>query len=228
MSTLGQAFVLAQELASKGSRAHVGDATYASIDEALRMAPGAEQFYGDAAAVTGNSDTYFDIAPNAPKPQVQAMADDTYFDISPNAPGGGAADGGGELYMDIAPKPMGGGDVADVTAAFANMLGEESLYDTAAPESSQMLIDALNGNDLYMTTMAPTKIAMQQQEDDSNDTYMVLAPGEQQSVGGMSAQMPQWDAFDEGAVRNKVDLNALRAAQTDQNSTYLDINPNAP
>lgn len=50
MSTMGQAFVLAQELAKKGSSAHQGDDTYAAVDEALRMAPGAEQFYADAAA----------------------------------------------------------------------------------------------------------------------------------------------------------------------------------
>ena len=73
-----QAFVLAQELAKKGSSAHQGDSTYAQVDEALRMAPGAEQFYADAAQVTGQEDTYFDIAPNGPK---AAVEEDTYVRV---------------------------------------------------------------------------------------------------------------------------------------------------
>jgi hypothetical protein len=86
----------------------------------------------------------------------------------------------------------------------------------------------LNGNDLYMTTIAPTKIAMQRQEDDSNDTYLVLTPGEQRtSNAGLSAAQPQWDAFDVSAVKNRVDISKLRAAQNNQNETYLDIRPNA-
>lgn len=215
MSTMGQAFVLAQELAKKGSSAHQGDSTYAQVDEALRMAPGAEQFYADAAQVTGQEDTYFDIAPNGPK---AAVEEDTYFDIAPQAPGGGAA-GGHELYMDVAPKPQGDSDTyMDVTEALANTFAEsESLYDTAAPEATQQLVSALNDNDLYMTTIASTKIAMQRAEDNANDTYMLLAPEDQ----GEAAAKPQWDAFDEAAVTNRVDIAALRDAQ----STYLDINP---
>jgi len=219
MSTMGQAFVLAQELAKKGSSAHQGDDTYASVDEALRMAPGAEQFYADAAAVTGNEDTYFDIAPNGPK---AAVEEDTYFDIAPTAPGGGGGGGGAELYMDVAPKPQGGGGdhdtYMDVTEALANTFTEsDSLYDNAE-ESTQQLISALNDNDLYMTTVASTKIAMQRAEDNANDTYMLLAPEDQ----GEEAAKPQWDAFDAAAVSNRVDIAALRDAQ----STYLDINPN--
>lgn len=68
-----------------------------------------------------------------------------------------------------------------------------------------------------MTTIASTKIAMQRAEDNANDTYMLLAPEDQ----GEAAAKPQWDAFDEAAVTNRVDIAALRDAQ----STYLDINP---
>jgi len=219
MSTMGQAFVLAQELAKKGSSAHQGDDTYAAVDEALRMAPGAEQFYADAAAVTGMNDTYFDIAPNGPKPSAE---EDTYFDCSPNAPGGGGAGAGHELYMDVAPKPQGGGTPGDtymdVTEALAGTIaGAESLYDTAAGDTTANLVSALNDNDLYMTTVATTKVAMQRAEDNQNDTYLLLAPEDL----GEEAARPQWDAFDVSQVRNKVDINALRDAQ----STYLDINP---
>eukprot|EP00729_Bicosta_minor_P002159 gene2159-12653_t len=186
MSTMGQAFVLAQELAKKGSSAHQGDDTYAAVDEALRMAPGAEQFYADAAA------------------------------------GGGGAGAGHELYMDVAPKPQGGGTPGDtymdVTEALAGTIaGAESLYDTAAGDTTANLVSALNDNDLYMTTVATTKVAMQRAEDNQNDTYLLLAPEDL----GEEAARPQWDAFDVSQVRNKVDINALRDAQ----STYLDINP---
>ena len=80
LSTMGQAFVLAQQLASKGSRAGQSG-TYAAIDEALRMPPGAESFYSEAAdAMQGG---YRDICPDKPGASAQ-----TYFDIAPDKPGG--------------------------------------------------------------------------------------------------------------------------------------------
>lgn len=106
----------------------------------------------------------------------------------------------------------------DVTEALAGTIaGAESLYDTAAGDTTANLVSALNNNDLYMTTVATTKVAMQRAEDNQNDTYLLLAPEDL----GEEAARPQWDAFDVSQVRNKVDINALRDAQ----STYLDINP---
>jgi len=225
LSTMGQAFVLAQQLASKGGSGAHRDGNYAAIDEALRMPPGAESFYSEAldAMKEKGGSNYFDISPNAPGDS------DTYFDIAPNKPGAGG--GANALYMDVAPDPTGeGGDAyLDVTHSLAQMSmaskqNGTSLYDTAGSEAAtQAFVQNLNANDTYLQMTADTKVKLQQHEDKGNDTYMLLAPG-----ADSEAQKPTWDAYNPDQVRKKVDLSALRAQQAQEQSTYFDISPNAP
>ena len=177
LSTMGQAFVLAQQLASKGGSGAHRDGNYAAIDEALRMPPGAESFYSEAldAMKEKGGSNYFDISPNAPGDS------DTYFDIAPNKPGAGG--GANALYMDVAPDPTGeGGDAyLDVTHSLAQMSmaskqNGTSLYDTAGSEAAtQAFVQNLNANDTYLQMTADTKVKLQQHEDKGNDTYVATA-----------------------------------------------------
>lgn len=184
LSTMGQAFILAQQLGQKQSSQPNSDSMYASLDEALRVPTGAESLYNDAADLMLDKEddgTYLDIHAKPDKPEY--------------APS----------YMDVVPDPT-DDQYMDVTAGLAKMRGAgEDPYDLADDTIQRQFVEQLNRNDAYLTTEAIKKVEMQRQKDQENDSYMLLAPD--------LDLKPTWDAYNVNEVQNKVPLQAVQEAQ---------------
>eukprot|EP00039_Didymoeca_costata_P024597 m.10802 g.10802 ORF g.10802 m.10802 type:complete len:380 (+) comp4320_c0_seq2:165-1304(+) len=152
LSTMGQAFILAQQMGqSSGGHNPHEDPTYASLDEALRMPPGADAIYQEAQDVL-KKQIYRDVKPNPPGSDVEYRP--SYLDVVPRNPG----------------------EYLDVTAGLQEMGMGESIYDLADVQVAEDFVRKLNENDTYLTTEVSKKLMMQREVDQSNSEYMLLAP----------------------------------------------------
>eukprot|EP00041_Stephanoeca_diplocostata_P017463 m.352411 g.352411 ORF g.352411 m.352411 type:complete len:429 (-) comp20709_c0_seq1:208-1494(-) len=212
MTTLGQAFTMAQELQAKrreqGGGADAGRSAQGYFDvapnEALAPPPGAEALYGDIGGFANpmygqgmsanDSPAYFDVKPSAGAAgyDVGHASEPQYDTAGMPAQGGGAS-----TYFDVRPDPIG----KEMFAAYSKGGGVYS--EGVAP--GKALADALNQNDTYMM-LSPDKFAAAD-DDDADATYLGIEPS--------------WTAYDPQQVEKRVDVSAFKGQRQDTLSKNL-------
>eukprot|EP00039_Didymoeca_costata_P010817 m.146459 g.146459 ORF g.146459 m.146459 type:complete len:385 (-) comp14973_c0_seq1:163-1317(-) len=200
LSTLGQAFVLANELLRKQQLNGMGpkpveNPLYDKIVEPLRMPAGAEeQIYG----VASNID--LDPPPLLPRDSAEAGAiarQPLYDEVPP--------------YLD--PLPDAQNPAYYSLTSVLKQMGQQELYALPDENTYEKLVDALNRSDVYLSKKAEDCIAKQRQRDtEEGKTYALL-----------HQTRPKWEVYQAEEVVNNVPIANLKFVQESAYSALGDM-----